>query len=83
MDRHYTVEEVKEHSNAKSCWIIIRDGVYDVTYFLKNHPGGPNILLEHAGTDVTTMFRWFAHSKNARAMMEKYKIGKLMEDEIK
>ena len=30
-----TLAELKEHSNAKSCWLAIHDKVYDVTKFLE------------------------------------------------
>ena len=33
-DKRYTLEDVKQHKTAKSCWIIIHDKVYDVTKFL-------------------------------------------------
>jgi L-lactate dehydrogenase (cytochrome) len=30
--------------------------VYDVTNFLPNHPGGPEIIINNAGTDATKIF---------------------------
>jgi L-lactate dehydrogenase (cytochrome) len=30
--------------------------VYDVTSFLPNHPGGPEIILQNAGKDATKIF---------------------------
>jgi cytochrome b involved in lipid metabolism len=42
-------EDVAKHTAEKDCWIIIKDKVYNVTTFLDDHPGGPDIVLEHAG----------------------------------
>jgi hypothetical protein len=41
------LSEVKQHNNiASGVWIIYNGGVYDVTSFVPNHPGGPaNIML--------------------------------------
>eukprot|EP01051_Picozoa_sp_SAG22_P000687 SAG22_NODE_20_length_32168_cov_40.859241_17_plen_71_part_00 len=36
----YTLEEVAEHDNRASCWVVISSMVFDVTNFLAEHPGG-------------------------------------------
>ena len=36
----YRRQEVAKHTNAKSgIWVTFKDGVYDVTEFVANHPG--------------------------------------------
>lgn len=30
----FSMEEVSHHADPGSCWIVIKDGVYDVTNFL-------------------------------------------------
>lgn len=77
----FTLAEVKEHSDQRSCWIVISDKVYDVTDFLSDHPGGVEIILENAGTDATVPFDSKGHSKTAIQMMEKYCIGELVESD--
>lgn len=49
-------EEVSKHKSADSCWVVIRDTVYDVTSFLSEHPGGARAILRLAGTDATEEF---------------------------
>ncbi|PRD34309.1 UNVERIFIED_CONTAM: Cyt-b5 [Trichonephila clavipes] len=44
----YTLEEISEHQDRKSAWILIHGNVYDVTKFLEEHPGGEEVLLEQA-----------------------------------
>lgn len=77
----YTTEEVSKHVSKNDVWIIINNGVYDLTSFLNTHPGGEEILLEHAGRDGTESFEDIGHSSNARQMMEPLKIGEILEEE--
>lgn len=41
--------EVAKHATKKDAWMIIDGKVYDVTEFLEDHPGGPEIMMEHVG----------------------------------
>ncbi|KAF7400972.1 hypothetical protein HZH66_006156 [Vespula vulgaris] len=79
--KYYTRAEVAKYNTATNSWIIIHDKVYDVTKFLKQHPGGEEVILEHAGRDGTEPFEDIGHSSDAREMMEPYKIGELVEEE--
>ncbi|KAH8100612.1 FMN-dependent dehydrogenase-domain-containing protein [Cristinia sonorae] len=51
-----SLQQVSEHSNDKSCWVIIKNKVYDVTEFLSEHPGGAKIILKYAGRDATSAY---------------------------
>lgn len=48
--KSYKLEDLKQHSDEKSCWIAINGKVYDVTTFLEEHPGGYDIILTSTGT---------------------------------
>ena len=67
-DRKLTCEEVAQHNTESDCWIIIDGAVYDVTKFLKVHPGGKGVILGLAGRDVTSDFYDF----HARDILEKF-----------
>lgn len=42
----YRKAEVARHKTSESgVWVTYRDGVYDVTDFVRVHPGGNKILL--------------------------------------
>ncbi|OCH90591.1 hypothetical protein OBBRIDRAFT_754729 [Obba rivulosa] len=56
MSRRWSLQEVAQHDTSSSCWVIIRTKVYDVTTFLSVHPGGADIILRHAGLDVTVEY---------------------------
>ncbi|XP_028757479.1 inducible nitrate reductase [NADH] 2-like [Neltuma alba] len=73
----YSISEVKKHTSPASAWIIVHGYVYDCTRFLKDHPGGPEIILINAGTDCTEEFEAI-HSKEANKMLEDYRIGEIM-----
>ncbi|WVQ73082.1 hypothetical protein IAR50_002645 [Cryptococcus sp. DSM 104548] len=49
-------EEVQKHNKADDCWVIINGKIYDVTDFMENHPGGPDIILANAGKDASKIF---------------------------
>ncbi|KAK8858938.1 hypothetical protein IAR55_003169 [Kwoniella newhampshirensis] len=50
-------EEVQKHTTREDCWVIIDGKIYDVTEFLDQHPGGPEIILANAGKDATKIFK--------------------------
>ncbi|KAK9476887.1 FMN-dependent dehydrogenase-domain-containing protein [Lipomyces japonicus] len=52
----FTLDQVRQHNTASSCWVIIRNAVYDVTKFLSDHPGGKKSILIVAGKDATEKF---------------------------
>uniref|UniRef100_A0A1I8GH37 Cytochrome b5 heme-binding domain-containing protein n=1 Tax=Macrostomum lignano TaxID=282301 RepID=A0A1I8GH37_9PLAT len=73
----YSREQVSWHANSESCWIVIDNLVYDVTEFLKQHPGGAEVLLENAGADCTEAFKDTGHSGAARQQLANYLVGRL------
>lgn len=75
MSKTFTAEEVAKHNHAKDLWIVYEKGVYDVTKFLSEHPGGEEVLLNLAGQDATQCFNDIGHSGEAVQLRETYKIG--------
>lgn len=72
-----TLEEVAHHDSFDDCWIVIYDRVYDVTQFLRDHPGGDDIIMDHAGRDATIAFHGTGHSRHAVEQMRHFLIGEL------
>lgn len=70
----YTASEVSTHATKDDCWLILDNGVYDVTSFIPRHPGGEKIL-RGCGKDATEMFA--QHPDSAKALKEEFKIGNL------
>jgi len=51
--------------------------VLDVTHFVKNHPGGEEILAENGGQDIFEEFQNIQHSEKAKQLLKKFQIGTL------
>lgn len=76
----YTPSQVHEHNSEGSCWIIFKNRVYDLTGFARDHPGGSDVLLQFAGTDVTDILSdesLHVHSDAAYELLDEYYIGAL------
>lgn len=82
-EKLYNLAEVAAHNTNKSAWLVIHNKVFDLTAFLNEHPGGEEVLIEHAGKDATEAFEDVGHSSDAREMMAKFKIGEIIEAERK
>ena len=82
--RIYTAEDVAVHNSRRSCWVSRNGKVYDVTGFLADHPGGDDLILDHAGKDVGDIMRdklEHEHSESAYEMLDEFVIGRLCEGE--
>lgn len=78
--RTFEVEEVRQHDTIDDCWVIHQNNVYNVTNFLDTHPGGGDLILSHAGEDITDILcdeGIHKHSSCAYNLLRDYKIGKL------
>uniref|UniRef100_A0A0C9Q8R9 Cytochrome b5 n=1 Tax=Fopius arisanus TaxID=64838 RepID=A0A0C9Q8R9_9HYME len=78
----YSADEVARHNNENDIWLIMNGGVYDVTKFLKEHPGGEEVLLTLAGQDGTTCFDDIGHTTEAIQLRETLKIGEVGGDGV-
>ncbi len=52
----YTMAKVKENNSASSCWSVINGNVYNLTRWIKSHPGGESAISGLCGTDGTSSF---------------------------
>ena len=74
--RGITMEEVKTHKQKNDCWVVIEGKVYDVTNYIRYHPGG-DILLDAAGKDGTALYQHYHPWVNVQALIGKYQVGYL------
>jgi len=85
--QRFTPEEVRKHNTQESAWIVIHNKVYDITNFLKHHPGydlGGKVstllaIKRCLGTDCTEEFCEIHRQSNAWNMLKDYYIGDLLE----
>jgi cytochrome b involved in lipid metabolism len=52
----FTSAEVQKHSTATDCWSAIKGEVYDLTAYVKDHPGGASLIKAICGLDGSTAF---------------------------
>ncbi|KAL8555366.1 hypothetical protein ACS0TY_003251 [Phlomoides rotata] len=54
--RFISLSEVKEHQSEDSMWTVLKGRVYNITPYMKFHPGGVEILMKAVGKDCTSLF---------------------------
>lgn len=82
--RIFTTEDVAAHNSRASCWVSRNGKVFDVTSFLQDHPGGDDLILQHAGKDVAEAMQdkeEHDHSESAYEMLDEHIIGRLGSEE--
>ncbi len=74
----YTLAEVAKRNTQAECWVAIDGGVYDLTDWIKKHPGGSGAISALCGTDGTSQFT-SQHGGESRATstLESYYLGAL------
>lgn len=51
------------------------NAVYDVTKYVRDHPGGAEVLIDVAGADATEAYADVGHSEDADEILNSYMIG--------
>ncbi|TGZ76331.1 acyl-CoA dehydrogenase NM domain-like protein [Ascodesmis nigricans] len=75
MSKTFKEAEVATHKSADSLWIIVDGGVYDVTKFADEHPGGKKILQRVGGKDASTPFWKYHNASILKKYQPKLQIG--------
>jgi len=52
----YTMTQVRANNTAANCWAVIDDSVYDLTNWIKSHPGGSGAIVGLCGVDGSSSF---------------------------
>lgn len=63
--RDMSLEEVAQHATEDDAWTVLRGRVYNMTPYLRFHPGGVPLLLKVAGRDGTALFNKYHAWVNA------------------
>mmetsp|Transcript_26330 Transcript_26330/g.37736 ORF Transcript_26330/g.37736 Transcript_26330/m.37736 type:complete len:177 (-) Transcript_26330:1176-1706(-) len=71
----YTLCQIRSHCTFDSAWLVAGKDVYDATAYLHSHPGGVQSILKYAGGKKDVTQDLLFHSKQARKMWTRYKIG--------
>ncbi len=52
----YTLAQVQQHNSASDCWAAVNGGVYNLTDWINQHPGGSDRITPLCGTDASAAF---------------------------
>mmetsp|Transcript_35323 Transcript_35323/g.48236 ORF Transcript_35323/g.48236 Transcript_35323/m.48236 type:complete len:263 (+) Transcript_35323:97-885(+) len=61
-------------------WTVLDGEVYDVTNFMKEHPGGEEPFREAAGEEAAEIFASAGHGDFHKEQLEQYRIGRIKEE---
>jgi cytochrome b involved in lipid metabolism len=65
----YTRADVAKHKTvADRIWVTYKDGVYDITEFVENHPGGKERIMLAAGGSVEPF--WSLYPQHTKAQVK-------------
>lgn len=81
----YTKKEVMDHYNSESrVWVCYKDGVYDITDFIKRHPGGEAKIMMAAGGSLEPFWSMYSfHVDNSVIdLLQQFRIGNLAARDI-
>lgn len=77
--KYITADELMEHKRLGDLWISIQGKVYNVSDWVKDHPGGDAPLLNLAGQDVTDAFTAY-HPGTAWKYLDQFFTGYYLKD---
>eukprot|EP00268_Persea_americana_P025158 TRINITY_DN24509_c0_g1_i5.p1 TRINITY_DN24509_c0_g1~~TRINITY_DN24509_c0_g1_i5.p1 ORF type:complete len:225 (-),score=37.87 TRINITY_DN24509_c0_g1_i5:223-897(-) len=73
--RIISLDEVKQHKTGDSIWTVLNGRIYNISPYLKFHPGGVDMLMKAAGKDCTSLFNKYHAWVNAEFLLEKCLVG--------
>ena len=56
MSKVVSMREVAKHNTLDDLWVVLHGKVYDLTAFIREHPGGIGPILNCAGKEGTEEF---------------------------
>lgn len=78
VDNNNIVETVNQQNivNPENDRIIVKfkGNRYDITDFIRKHPGGKSVLIENNGNDIEDIMLENEHSTHAYKTLERYRI---------
>lgn len=78
LDADLTLDEVATHNAKEDCYLVVDNKVYDVSTYIRKHPGGSRSITSRCGKEVTSVFASI-HSNFAWDLLGDYYIGLVSE----
>lgn len=73
--RLISMDEVKQHKSEGDIWTVLKGRVYNISPYMKFHPGGEDMLMKATGKDCTALFNKYHAWVNAEFLLEKCLVG--------
>jgi cytochrome b involved in lipid metabolism len=75
-DSVYTAAEIQKHNTSTDCWSVINGEVYDLTSYVKDHPGGASLIAAICGKDGSAAFSGeHAGEKQPKNILAAFAVG--------
>ncbi|GLT37083.1 hypothetical protein SLA2020_114190 [Shorea laevis] len=75
--RLISMNEVKQHQTEGSMWTVLKGRVYNLSPYMKFHPGGVDMLMKAVGKDSTSLFNKYHAWVNFEFLLKKCLVGTL------
>ncbi|XP_044489787.1 cytochrome b5 domain-containing protein RLF isoform X1 [Mangifera indica] len=75
--RLITMEEVEQNKKEGSMWTVLKGRVYNLSPYMKFHPGGVDMLMKAVGKDCTSLFNKYHAWVNDEFLLAKCLVGTL------
>ncbi|TKY67970.1 Cytochrome b5 domain-containing protein RLF [Spatholobus suberectus] len=77
--RLISMDEVRKHQTEGQVWTVLKGRVYNISPYMKFHPGGVDMLMKAVGKDCTSLFNKYHAWVNAEFLLDKCFVGTLDE----
>jgi sulfite oxidase len=81
---NYTKAEIAAHKTPETgIWVIYKNGVYDITQFVEEHPGGKARIMLAAGGSIEAFWALYQQhvSDEVAVILETHRIGNVAESD--
>lgn len=70
--------DVVKHNKSSDCWTVVNGGVYNVTSWINEHPGGASAIISMCGVDGSSAFDdQHGGQRSPERELASFKIGNL------
>ena len=78
--RKVKLSELQQHNTKEDAWMALNGQVFNITAYIRFHPGGVDEIMRGVGDDATELFQEYHPWVNAAAMLKPCYIGALVPD---
>jgi cytochrome b involved in lipid metabolism len=73
--KKFNISEINIHNKKSDAWVVVDNYILDVTKFIDNHPGGPELFNNRLGTDISDIWHKYHHNNIMKDWFDNLLIG--------